>query len=52
MTNHYPLLPPAAHGGPQSHQEGILDFSVNTNPLGPNPELVRIWREADPGGYP
>ncbi|MDW8325018.1 MAG: histidinol-phosphate transaminase [Anaerolineales bacterium] len=47
-----PLLPRAVHGGPQSADEAILDFSVNANPLGPNPELVRIWREADVSGYP
>jgi histidinol-phosphate aminotransferase len=40
------------HGGPQGGDNGILDFSVNTNPLGPNPALVRIWREADPSTYP
>jgi histidinol-phosphate aminotransferase len=48
----HPLLPRAEHGGPQEADERILDFSVNTNPLGPNPELVRIWRAADPCGYP
>jgi histidinol-phosphate aminotransferase len=48
----HPLLPRAEHGGPQASGEHILDFSVNSNPLGPNPELVRIWRAADPRGYP
>jgi histidinol-phosphate aminotransferase len=48
----YPLVPRAQHGGPQAANEQVLDFSVNTNPLGPNPELVRIWRAADPSGYP
>lgn len=48
----YPLLPRAIHGGPQSADETILDFSVNANPLGPNPELVRVWREADVSRYP
>jgi histidinol-phosphate aminotransferase len=48
----YPLLPRAQHGGPQAADEQILDFSVNTNPLGPNPELVQIWRAADPSSYP
>lgn len=48
----YPLLPRAHHGGPQSAHENILDFSVNTNPLGPNPDLVRVWRAADPSAYP
>lgn len=51
MAN-YPLLPRAEHGGPQGHAEQVLDFSVNTNPLGPNPALLQIWREADPCGYP
>ncbi|CAN5704626.1 histidinol-phosphate transaminase [soil metagenome] len=48
----YPLVPQALHGGPQTASENILDFSVNTNPLGPNPALVRVWREADPSAYP
>jgi len=48
----YPLLPRAQHGGPQAAHENILDFSVNTNPLGPNPDLVRVWRAADPSAYP
>jgi histidinol-phosphate aminotransferase len=48
----FSLLPRAEHGGPQVANEQLLDFSVNTNPLGPNPELVRIWRAADPSAYP
>ena len=47
-----PLLPRATHGGPQAANENIIDFSVNTNPLGPNPALMQIWREADLVGYP
>jgi histidinol-phosphate aminotransferase len=48
----YPLLPRAQHGGPQGDREQVLDFSVNTNPLGPNAALVQIWRAADPTDYP
>jgi histidinol-phosphate aminotransferase len=48
----YPILPRATHGGPQGCDNDILDFSVNTNPLGPNSQLVRVWREADPSTYP
>lgn len=40
------------HGGPQGPDDALLDFSVNTNPLGPNPELVRVWREAPVDRYP
>ncbi len=43
---------PFAHGGPQGPDDTLLDFSVNTNPLGPNPELVRVWREAPVDRYP
>lgn len=48
----YPILPRAPHGGPQSADENILDFSVNTNPLGPNPALMEIWQRADLCRYP
>ncbi len=48
----YPLIPRAQHGGPQSGTESILDFSVNTNPLGPNPSLIKIWRDAELSRYP
>lgn len=48
----FPLLLRATHGGPQSADETLLDFSVNTNPLGPNPALVQAWRQADLGRYP
>ena len=41
-----------AHGGPQGPDDALLDFSVNTNPLGPNPDLVRIWRESPVDRYP
>lgn len=48
----YPLLPPATHGGTETNDECILDFSVNTNPLGPNPALVQLWQTTDPSAYP
>ena len=41
-----------AHGGPQGPDDALLDFSVNTNPLGPNPDLVRIWQTAPVDRYP
>lgn len=40
------------HGGPQGPDDTLLDFSVNTNPLGPNPELVRAWQSAELSRYP
>ncbi|MCX7852249.1 MAG: histidinol-phosphate aminotransferase family protein [Caldilineales bacterium] len=40
------------HGGPQGPDDGLLDFSVNTNPLGPNPALVRVWNGAPLAAYP
>lgn len=43
---------PFAHGGPQGPDDALLDFSVNTNPLGPNPDLVQVWREAPVDRYP
>ena len=52
MKPYLPLLSRATHGGPQAANENIIDFSVNTNPLGPNPMLMHSWREADLVGYP
>lgn len=40
------------HGGPQGPDDALLDFSVNTNPLGPNLELVQAWRNASLDRYP
>ncbi|PJF46680.1 MAG: histidinol-phosphate aminotransferase family protein [Chloroflexi bacterium] len=40
------------HGGPQGPDDALLDFSVNTNPLGPNPALVRAWHDAPLADYP
>jgi histidinol-phosphate aminotransferase len=48
----YPLLPRVPHGGPQAPDDTVLDFSVNANPLGPNPALVAAWQAADLTRYP
>ncbi|MFC4638209.1 aminotransferase class I/II-fold pyridoxal phosphate-dependent enzyme [Deinococcus hohokamensis] len=47
-----PLLSRAPHGGPSSAPFSGLDFSVNTNPYGPNPVLLAAIREADHAHYP
>ncbi len=47
-----PLLPRIHHGGPTSEPFTGLDFSVNANPYGPNPALVRTLQEADHAHYP
>lgn len=47
-----PLLPRVPHGGPTSAPFTGLDFSVNANPYGPNPLLVRALRDADHAHYP
>jgi histidinol-phosphate aminotransferase len=47
-----PQVPVAAHGGPQAAGDKALDFSVNTNPLGPNPALIELWRAANLADYP
>ncbi|WP_161884157.1 pyridoxal phosphate-dependent aminotransferase [Deinococcus alpinitundrae] len=47
-----PLLPPIHHGGPATEAFTGLDFSVNANPYGPNPALLRVLREADHAHYP
>lgn len=47
-----PLLPRVPHGGPTARVFTGLDFSVNANPYGPNPALVRALREADHAHYP
>lgn len=48
----HPQLPRAPHGGPGSSPFSGLDFSVNTNPFGPNPRLLAAARGADFGAYP
>ncbi|KQR22764.1 histidinol-phosphate transaminase [Deinococcus sp. Leaf326] len=52
MANLPPLMPRAPHGGPSSAAFTGLDFSVNANPYGPNPALLRAVREADHAHYP
>lgn len=47
-----PLLPRAPHGGPSSAPFTGLDFSVNTNPYGPNRLLLEAVRQADHAHYP
>ncbi|EYB69010.1 class I and II aminotransferase [Deinococcus phoenicis] len=47
-----PLLPRAPHGGPTAAPFTGLDFSVNANPYGPNPMLMRALRAADHAHYP
>ena len=42
-------IPAAPHGG---HPAGGLDFSVNSNPFGPNPVLLTAARAADVSHYP
>jgi len=45
-------LPPyALHGGPDG-ETCLLDFSVNSNPFGPPPELLERLREVDVSSYP
>ncbi len=48
----HPQVPRAPHGGPGARPFAGLDFSVNSNPFGPNPQLVSAARHADPGAYP
>ncbi len=52
MTGLPPLLPRAPHGGPTAAPFSGLDFSVNSNPYGPNPELLRAAQQADHAHYP
>ncbi|ADV67737.1 pyridoxal phosphate-dependent aminotransferase [Deinococcus maricopensis] len=47
-----PLLPPAPHGGADARAFTGVDFSVNTNPYGPNPHLLQAVRGADHAHYP
>ncbi len=47
-----PLSVYATHGGPQGPDDTALDFSVNTNPLGPNQALAEVWRHAPLRDYP
>lgn len=52
MDNLPPLLPRAPHGGASAEAFGGLDFSVNTNPFGPNPALLQAVQGADHAHYP
>jgi len=45
-------LPYAPHGGPDGSAEKLLDFSVNSNPFGPPPELLACLRDLDLSSYP
>src|SRR5919197_1329670 len=53
-------LEPVAHGSVAAAELAayglspgeVLDFSVNTNPLGPAPAVVEALRQADWGRYP
>ncbi|GEM49515.1 pyridoxal phosphate-dependent aminotransferase [Deinococcus cellulosilyticus] len=47
----FPLIAKAHHGGRQDDL-ALLDFSVNSNPLGPNPLLLQAWQQADLTEYP
>ncbi len=45
-------MPSAPHGGADGTAFVGLDFSVNSNPFGPNPALLAAARGADMGVYP
>jgi histidinol-phosphate aminotransferase len=52
--------PRVPHGGPDYAElaglglraEALLDFSVNSNPLGPSPRAIRALAAVDPSRYP
>ncbi|AZI45025.1 histidinol-phosphate aminotransferase family protein (plasmid) [Deinococcus psychrotolerans] len=46
------LLPRVPHGGPGAEPFRGLDFSVNANPYGPNPVLLKALLDADHTHYP
>lgn len=48
----HPQLIAAPHGGPADQRFSGLDFSVNANPYGPNPALLRAVQHADHAHYP
>jgi histidinol-phosphate aminotransferase len=48
----HPQLPLAKHGGADGSSFAGLDFSVNTNPFGPNPILLAAAQAADLEHYP
>lgn len=45
-------LPPAFHGGPDGSAAPPDDFSVNSNPFGPPPELMNVLSRLDLSHYP
>lgn len=55
-----PDLPRVEHGGPNYAElaalgvstQGLLDFSVNTSPLGTSPRALRALSLVDPASYP
>ena len=48
-----PQTPFDPHGGPDGHTgEALLDFSVNSNPFGPPPELLATLSEVEVSTYP
>lgn len=47
-----PRLPASPHGGRTAQPFTGLDFSVNTNPYGPNPILLQAVQNADHAQYP
>lgn len=52
MTDLPPLLPRSPHGGPTAVPFAGLDFSVNSNPFGPNPYLLQAVQDANHAHYP
>lgn len=46
------LVPRVVHGGARQSTGSVLDFSVNSNPYGANPVLLKAMREADVTCYP
>jgi histidinol-phosphate aminotransferase len=48
----HPQLGAAPHGGPGQQAFSGLDFSVNANPFGPNPQLLQAVLKADHTHYP
>ena len=41
-----------AHGGPDGRVQSLLDFSVNSNPLGPPSALLEKLKQVDLSSYP
>ena len=47
-----PLTDDDPHGGPDGRTQVAIDFSVNSNPFGPSPELLEHLRYAPIHSYP